>query len=928
MKKMCSRFFRVFMLFAILFIAGSTVNVSAASLNKKSATVYVGKTVQLKLSGASGSVKWKSSNKKVATVTKGKVTGKKAGKATISATANGVTYKCKVTVKNIALNSKKVTIGLKCTYKLKLNGSSIKSATSSNKKIATVTKAGKITGVKAGTAKITVKGANKKSYTCSVTVKNPKLKETSIKLKKGFSKKLTISYAAKTTWSSSNKKVAKVDSKGKVTAVGTGSAVITAKVAGKTFKCKVTVPKPALDLTVSDTNVVIGGYSKYVYFHLESDSVLDNAYLYSSESGTKYPMYDDGKYSFSGDDINDDNIYSCKIDANDLGKGIYNYYAKGDSVSTDKVPLNVFNELTNNELSQMDEVNQDLFDVVDSSDFDNAELSTKKTLVSSRLDILKQNGLISSFAYNSFAKMYEFVYSSGILGGVILNDYNPQFNANNAISLSAGITTEEVTYLTGDETEDSEEETVFLGGESSVEAIEEATEAPEETSEAAIAATSKERAEDDVRPLSRSGRLQSLIESCNGKFLANETQNLGTAKIYYAFNDDWRRDFYQTLRTDWNSKGLSTSIFEGFTIPDLLNIGQDEVSIFSMHGSTFRGTPALCTMDSVSRDKTSSYQKYLLSTQVVEVTTPDGQYYWVRPNFFKENLDKNELSNTFVVSETCEFAGSGSTNDYAMADALTGRGAKAVVGFHNSVLATYSRNVMKRYVDRLIAGDKASAALSSAKSAYGNNDGQSSDAAYPVLRGNGDARLIETSFKNGSFEKASTPKDWATVGDVRVISKLASLTPTDGNRMAILTTGLGSQENKYLSGTEGSILSQKFIVPKDAKTLSFEYDVVSEEPMEWIDSSYDDKFYARILDSQGNIDKEIVSETINSSTWYSISGIDFDGGDSTCYHTKWKKKSVDISKYRGKAITLQFVTFDVGDSNYDTAALVDAVTVK
>lgn len=45
----------------------------------------------------------------------------------------------------------------------------------------------------------------------------------------------------KVKWTSSNKKVATVSSKGKVTAKKKGKATITAKVAGKTFKCKITV---------------------------------------------------------------------------------------------------------------------------------------------------------------------------------------------------------------------------------------------------------------------------------------------------------------------------------------------------------------------------------------------------------------------------------------------------------------------------------------------------------------------------------------------------------------------------------------------------------------------------------------------------------------------------------------------------------------
>lgn len=93
----------------------STINVSAAKkvkLNKTKATIYVGKTVTLKLKNKKNNkkkVKWSSSNKKVAIVTKkGKVKGKKAGKVTITAKVGKKKYKCKVTVKKRKQNIKKV----------------------------------------------------------------------------------------------------------------------------------------------------------------------------------------------------------------------------------------------------------------------------------------------------------------------------------------------------------------------------------------------------------------------------------------------------------------------------------------------------------------------------------------------------------------------------------------------------------------------------------------------------------------------------------------------------------------------------------------------------------------------------------------------------------------------------------------------------
>ncbi|MCD7762942.1 MAG: Ig-like domain-containing protein [Lachnospiraceae bacterium] len=92
-----------------IFAMMMSMPVSAASkvkLNKTSATVVVGKTVQLNVKNTSKKVTWTSSKKSVATVSKsGKVTAKKAGTATITAKVGSKKLKCKVTVKSNVWNN-------------------------------------------------------------------------------------------------------------------------------------------------------------------------------------------------------------------------------------------------------------------------------------------------------------------------------------------------------------------------------------------------------------------------------------------------------------------------------------------------------------------------------------------------------------------------------------------------------------------------------------------------------------------------------------------------------------------------------------------------------------------------------------------------------------------------------------------------------
>lgn len=101
MKKVIALLLVFAMLFAIPVQAFGATKASI-KLNNKTLTITAGKAAVLKatVTGTSKKVTWKSSNTAVATVsTAGKVVGKKAGKVTISATANGKTAKCTVTIK-------------------------------------------------------------------------------------------------------------------------------------------------------------------------------------------------------------------------------------------------------------------------------------------------------------------------------------------------------------------------------------------------------------------------------------------------------------------------------------------------------------------------------------------------------------------------------------------------------------------------------------------------------------------------------------------------------------------------------------------------------------------------------------------------------------------------------------------------------------
>ena len=218
-------------------------------LNATSGSLYTKKTATLKVTtNLTGTVTWKSSNTKVATVSsKGVVTAKAAGTATITASLSGKTAAYKVTVKNPGITAKVAQVYVGKTAKVQVTTFGVsgkaKFATS-NKKIATVSSTGVVTGKKAGTAKITVSVGNyKKVLTVKVNKPTFSLVKSSASLKKG--KKVAIKVKAapvsKVTYKTSNKKVATVSSTGVVTAKKKGTAKITVKCNGITRTFKVTV---------------------------------------------------------------------------------------------------------------------------------------------------------------------------------------------------------------------------------------------------------------------------------------------------------------------------------------------------------------------------------------------------------------------------------------------------------------------------------------------------------------------------------------------------------------------------------------------------------------------------------------------------------------------------------------------------------------
>lgn len=644
-------------------------------------------------------------------------------------------------------------------------------------------------------------------------------------------------------------------------------------------------------LLYTETNEVLGDSgNKTMMFYLMTNAEVSSIPLINSDTNEIVAtLVDDGQYSVTGDDMMGDGIYSGKFTLNtDVEDDIvYNFHAEIDQVISNKVAVTIILPFTSQELLDMEYVQKSISEVLkkyatpeeylqvpyeylqNNVDFDYCALFEERcAALNEVLSILQTEGKISSYYYDEKNKIFDCAYNNGIPFFIIPTDL-----------------LEAATY------------------------------------------------EDD------------FILNPDAKY---DGYN---AVILNAFEDDsFRTPFYEKLVDKWTDEGMNITYDDDVTVLDMTTIlsNQDIIALCG-HGTIYNGNSVFCLSDeNITTKKNTEYCLDIIAGRVGQAYYSDGtDSYVIGDAFINYYYGSGGLAGSFVFSESCTFMGSHDNIGYddTFANAFINSSAESVIGFENSVMAVYSRELMLCYFEELLNGKSVNEAFESAKNEYGYNDYEyrkpsflkylfDRDAfdkmgatAYPHMVGNGDAVLTKE-LKNGNWESyeqvlTSTPCEWEYTGDARVLTKLGDIIPYN-SRMAFLSTGIGSNSGVSMSGSQGSTLFQ--IIRNTNKTyLEFSYDFISEEPMEYVGSRFDDKFEIQILDTNDNVLHSEILETINTSKWYSVSGINFDGGDSTVYHTNWQTASIDISPYQNQTIKIMFLVYDVGDSAYDSAVVLDNI---
>lgn len=250
-----------------------------------SATVEMGnsitRTVRIRNSSLASrqvtilNAEWESSNNSVATVSNGKVTAVGTGTATITVSVGSASLSFDVTVpvRPTAVNISKTAITVNAGKVEQLTASVVPEGTgigitweSSDATIASVSSEGYVTANSPGVCTITASAGTYASAACTVTVKLP---ATAVKagedltIEKGKTHRLSAVVTPSNstdsiTWKSSNTAVVTVDKDGLLTAVGAGSAEVSAVAdSGAVGKINVTVTSPCTDIDIAQDSIVL-----------------------------------------------------------------------------------------------------------------------------------------------------------------------------------------------------------------------------------------------------------------------------------------------------------------------------------------------------------------------------------------------------------------------------------------------------------------------------------------------------------------------------------------------------------------------------------------------------------------------------------------------------------------------------------------------
>jgi len=181
------------------------------------------------------------------------------------------------------------------------------------------------------------------------------------------------------------------------------------------------------------------------------------------------------------------------------------------------------------------------------------------------------------------------------------------------------------------------------------------------------------------------------------------------------------------------------------------------------------------------------------------------------------------------------------------------------------------------------------------------------------------------SSSNLDFEEGDNGYEFIGEGVIR--GPAGIIAPTKGTKMAAISTGSKTlSSSDAISHTTSMLATGAVEVPAGASKLLFDYDFLSEEFDEYVDSVYDDTFvvsfsgpndiYATLVTSVNIIGQDDSIPIDNAD----IGDIQVAGAE----HTGWITRDVALNGV-GSPINILFCVSDVGDAAYDSIVFIDRI---
>lgn len=457
-------------------------------------------------------------------------------------------------------------------------------------------------------------------------------------------------------------------------------------------------------ILVGETQVVT--FTAEVFSEIELTSADVALYEGSDYLGS---LNDDG---LLGDEAANDGIYTLQIELSQPEECCLEYYVSVKEVESQHLEIGYYVEITAEELEAIAAVDDEISALIEDADFIAATDETKLEKVVQLLTKLVETGKVAdgTIIADKNSMFVAFQYACGVYGGVSLMPISDELNGGHDVNIEKPNT---------DEADDTSIVNTFS------------------------------------------------VEAHNGNAVCNAIVIDGFEQYKKS-----RRDNYNKLNTEWNAMGINTTIYAPATVERMKNLAvrQANLIVFSMHGSKYTLTggikrPVLCMNETVTSQTDKDYSYELKNRMsVARVLCTDGfNHYWVMPGFFTDNYTASSFTNKMIFSESCMFYGcdcQSKTPDNTLAQILINCGAGVVIGYHNSVDADYSINVMRAVVEGSFNGLTASAALNAAREEYGKNDkwsdlSQDKYIAYPKLMGRYDYVLRSESKLAGVIKSAA-----------------------------------------------------------------------------------------------------------------------------------------------------------------------------